>query len=96
VKPAEIVERLLTKLALPGGRHLYGVLGGYAQLDAFAAELAAARMADGRRFPAPLNVNRGILDAIPDEEFRKLTRDEAKRPEPAAYRSLRVASSGPS
>ena len=84
MKPAEIIELLLAKLSLPGGRHLYGVMGSHAQLDAFAAELAEARMADGGRFPTPLNVNRGILDAIPDEEFRKLTRDEAKRPEPTA------------
>jgi hypothetical protein len=81
---AEILELLLAKLALPGGRHLYGVLGSHAQLDAFAAEMAAARMGNGRPFPAPLNVNRGILDAIPDDEFRRLTQDEAKRPEPTA------------
>jgi len=37
---------------------------------------------DGRHFPRPLNVNRGILDAIPDDEFRQLVTDEAKRPEP--------------
>lgn len=90
MRPAEIVERLLAKLALPGGRHLYGVLGSYERLDAFAAELAAARMADGRPFPAPLNVNRGILDAIPDDEFRKLTRDEARRPEPTAAHVARA------
>jgi len=84
VRPAEIIELLLAKLSLPGGRHLYGVMGSHSQLDAFTAELVEARMADGGRFPTPLNVNRGILDAIPDEEFRKLTRDEAKRPEPTA------------
>jgi hypothetical protein len=82
MKPAEIVEVLLTKLALPGGRHLYGVMGTHARLDAFAAELTKARLAGGSKFPTPLSVNRGILDAIPDDEFRKLTRDEAKRPEP--------------
>jgi hypothetical protein len=84
MKPAEIVELLQAKLALPGGRHLYGVLGDYPRLDAFAAELAQARLPEGGRFPAPLNVNRGVLDAIPDDEFRKLVRDEAKRPEPTA------------
>jgi hypothetical protein len=67
MKPAEIVELLLAKLALPGGRHLYGILGSYPQLDAFAAELVEARLPEGGRFSAPLNVNRGILDAIPDE-----------------------------
>jgi hypothetical protein len=90
VKPAEIVERLVTKLALPGGRHLYGVLGTCAQLDRFQGELAKARTTDGRPFPTPLNVNRGILDAIPDEDFLKLTRDEAKRPEPTAAHVARA------
>jgi hypothetical protein len=84
MKPAEIVELLLAKLALPGGRHLYGVLGSYGQLDAFAAELGKARLPEGGRFPAPLNVNRGILDAIPDDEFKKLVNAEARRPEPTA------------
>ena len=31
-----------------------------------------------------VNVNRGILDAIPDDEFRQLVENEAKRPEPTA------------
>ena len=82
MKPAEIVESLVAKLSLQGGRHLYGVLGTHAQLETFAVELSKVRLEDGNQFPTPLNVNRGILEAIPDEEFRRLTRDEAKRPEP--------------
>jgi hypothetical protein len=80
----EIIENLRNKLAVTSGRHLYGVLGSYALLDSFAKKLQQARTHDQRKFPSPLSVNRGILDAIPDEEFRKLVEDEAKRPEPTA------------
>ena len=82
--PAEIVESLRSKLTLPGGRHLYGVLGSYKQLDAFASVLVEAKTAEGQRFPAPVNVNKGILDTIPDDEFKALVENEAKRPEPTA------------
>jgi hypothetical protein len=42
------------------------------------------KLPDGRDFPLPLSVNRGILDAIPDDEFKRLTRDEVIYPEPTA------------
>jgi hypothetical protein len=77
-----IIENLRARLAMPVGRHLYGVLGTYPALDAFAQTLAQARLPDGAPFPRPLAVNAGILNAIPDDEFRDLARDEAKRPEP--------------
>jgi hypothetical protein len=80
----EIIEGLRQKLAVPTGRHLYGVLGDYAKLDAFAKKLHQARTLDGVSFPKPANVNQGILAAIPDDEFRQLAEDEAKRPEPTA------------
>jgi hypothetical protein len=80
----DIIEAMLSKLTLPGGRHLYAILGNYRDLDHFAKKLQQAKTADGKRFPAPLNVNRGILDAIPDDEFRQLVENEAKRPEPTA------------
>jgi hypothetical protein len=53
-------------------------------LDRFVKKLQQAKTADGNTFPAPRNVNRGILDAIPDDEFRQLVENEAKRPEPTA------------
>lgn len=81
---ADIVQTLQAKLDAPHGRHLYGVLGTYKQLDAFATAAVNARLPDGQRFPTPLNVNREILDGIPDEEFRELVAHEAKRPEPTA------------
>ena len=84
MKDTDIIETLRTKLNVPGGRHLYGVLGTYPALEAFADQLRQARTTDGQRFPAPLSVNRGILEAIPDDEFRQLVEDEAKRPEPTA------------
>lgn len=81
---ADIVQTLQAKLNVPHGRHLYGVLGTYKQLDAFTAAAANAHLVDGQRFPAPLNVNREILNGIPDDEFRELVAHEAKRPEPTS------------
>ncbi len=80
----EIIEMLRSRLSIPGGRHLYGILGSYSELSRFAAQLAKAKSVEGKPFPNPISVNRGILDAIPDDEFRKLVHDEAKRPEPTA------------
>jgi len=82
MKDTEVIEALRSKLAIPGGRHLYGVLGSYPALNGFAKKLRQAKTPDGKRFPNPLNVNRGILDTIPDEEFKRLAENEAKRPEP--------------
>ena len=84
MKTTEIIETLRSKLSVPGGRHLYGVLGSYASLKNFTRKLRQAKTHDGKRFPKPLSVNRGILDAIPDEEFHHLVENEAKRPEPTA------------
>lgn len=84
MRSTEIIEALRQKLTIPGGRHLYGVLGTYSQLDSFAKKLHQAKTADGVPFPKPANVNRGILSAIPDEEFRRLAENEARRPEPTA------------
>lgn len=84
MKTTEIIEKLRTKLNLTVGRHLYGVLGTYSQLDNFENILSDVRTPDGRRFPPALNVNRGILDTIPDDEFRILVENEARRPEPTA------------
>ena len=48
MKPAEIIGKLLSETNDPRWRHLYGVLGTYAQLDDFAKKLQQARrlMAD--------------------------------------------------
>lgn len=84
MKDTDIIEAIITKLNMPGGRHLYGVLGNYHTLKLFAKKLQQAKAPDGTKFPEPLSANRGILDAIPDEEFRNLVENEAKRPEPTA------------
>lgn len=84
MKDADIIEDLRGKLSMVGGRHLYGVLGGYPALDRFARRLRQAKTVDGQSFPAPLSANHGILDAIPDGQFRALAGNEAKRPQAAA------------
>lgn len=84
MKDTEIIELLINKLSLPVGRHLYGILGSYQSLEVFSEKLQEAKTPDGQNFPKPISVNRGILDAIPDDEFRQLVADEAKRPEPTA------------
>lgn len=82
MKDTDIIEALCARLAVPTGRHLYGILGTYAELDAFAKKLRQARTPEDEHFPAPLSVNAGILNAIPDAEFRELALNEARRPEP--------------
>jgi hypothetical protein len=84
VKDTEIIEALQNRLGVTTGRHLFGVVGTYASLDRFVAQLMQARPPSGGHFPRPRSVNQGILDAIPDEEFRQLVSDEARRPEPTA------------
>jgi len=90
MKDTEVIEALRGRLAVPTGRHLYGIIGAYTVLDRFAGKLAQARTSADRRFPKPLSVNRGILEAIPDDEFRQLVADEAKRPEPTAAHVARA------
>ena len=80
----EIIESFRQKINVSSGRHLYGVLGGYARLDAFAKTLCQAKTLDGVPFPNPTSVNAGILRSIPDADFRRLAEDEAKYPEPTA------------
>ena len=82
MKDTEIIETLQSKLAMPGGRHLYGILGSYTQLDKFLQKLKDARTPEGDPFPEQISLNQGILKSIPDDEFRHLVENEAKRPEP--------------
>jgi hypothetical protein len=82
VRDADIIEALRAALAVPAGRHLYGVLGSYPALERFAVHLQQASTVNGQKFPAPLSVNREILAAIPDDDFLRLAKDEARHPEP--------------
>jgi hypothetical protein len=84
MKDTEIIETLRSKLSVISGRHLYGVLGSYSALRKFVRKLRQAKTPNGKSFPKPSSVNRGILDAIPDDEFHNLVENEAKRPEPTA------------
>jgi hypothetical protein len=84
MRDTDIIEALQSRLAVQTGRHLFGVIGTYAGLEAFAEKLHQAKTPAGKRFPKPVSVNRGILETIPDVEFRQLVADEAKRPEPTA------------
>lgn len=78
----EIIEALRTRLNVSTGRHLYGILGSYTALERFSHSLQQARTFEGEPFPVPLSLNREILEAIPDEEFKELADNEPKRPEP--------------
>jgi len=53
MKSTEIIEALRQKLTVPGGRHLYGVLGTYGQLDGFAKKLARPGRQTGSHSPNP-------------------------------------------
>lgn len=84
MKDTDIVEMLRNKLKVPVGRHLYAVLGSYKDLATFSKRLEEAKTIDGVPFPKTVSVNQGILKSIPDEEFKSLTLNEAKKPKPTA------------
>lgn len=84
----EIITALREKLQFNIGRHLYGVLGTYQQLDRFEQQdLRHATLPDGLPFPSPINLNRTLLASIKDEDLKKLIRNEARRPQ-AVKRTL--------
>ncbi len=84
MNPTEIIESIRTKLSVPTGRHLYGILGSYKALTKFEKQLRQAKTPEEEPFPKSLNVNKGILDAIPDDTFKHLAENESRRPEPTA------------
>jgi len=43
-------------------------------------------MPNGEFFPCAVSVNRGILNSIPDTEFKTLAENEPRRPEPTMAR----------
>ena len=78
----QVITELREKLRFGVGRHLYGVLGTYAQLAQFEQDdLAQAQTSQGNPFPRPINVNRELLAHIGDEDLRQLVNDEARRPQ---------------
>jgi hypothetical protein len=78
MRDVEIIQDLKSKLNAPSGRHLYGVLGTYPKLKEFSEKLVEAN------FAKPISINIGILESIPDEDFRNLAESESKMPEPTA------------
>jgi len=77
----QMISELREKLQFDVGRHLYGVLGSYAQLAKLEQTvLTQARDPQGNRFPGPINLNRELLARIGDDDLRRLVRDEARRP----------------
>lgn len=79
---ADILRAIQEKRSFRVGRHLYGVLGTYAQLDYFeTVDFAHTRRSQPDEWPTPLNLNRALLDSIPDAELRQLIRDEAHYPQ---------------
>lgn len=78
----QIISELREKLQFDIGRHLYGVLGSYAQLAQFEkTDLAQARDPQGNPFPEPINLNRKLLASIGDDDLRRLIKDEARYPQ---------------
>jgi hypothetical protein len=86
----QVIGELRGKLPMNVGRHLYAVLGTYAQLEQFETlHLAQARDADGQPFPTPVNVNYALLARIADDDLKQLVRDEPRRPQ-AVQRRLNL------
>jgi hypothetical protein len=77
----QVISEMREKLQFDVGRHLYGVLGTYAQLAGFEETvLTQALDPRGGRYPQPTNLNRELLARIGDEDLRKLVQAEARRP----------------
>lgn len=82
ISGAQIISELRDKLRVESGRHLYGILGTYAQLTGFEQNaLAQAKMTAGSPLPTPVNTNRELLAQMGDDDLLQLARDEAKRPQ---------------
>ena len=69
-------------MEIPVGRHLYGIIGTFENLERFENELKKARRSEDDMFPNPKSLNYELIDSYSDTEFRSLVEDEAKRPEP--------------
>jgi hypothetical protein len=69
-------------LELPPGRHLYVILGTYERLERYErVTLPEARGQGNDRLAAPVNVNKALLERIPDGDLKELVSHEARRPE---------------
>lgn len=81
MKGTQIVQELGKNIKNEIGRHLYGVLGTYAQLEAFEKNnLPHLKAEDGNPVPAPINLNDAFLENFSDESLREIVNSEAKKP----------------
>ena len=79
---SQIICKITDKLQFDMGRHLYGVMGTYSQLERFQNnDLAHAKDRQGKRLPTPINVNKELLARIGDDDLRKLIKTEGRRPQ---------------
>ena len=84
----QITTILRENLQIDSGRHLYGVLGTYAQLAAFENDILSQinllSQEPGNATTARhqvVNLNFALMDRIGDEDLRDLVRSEGKRPQ---------------
>lgn len=84
---SEINSKLREKLEQPTGRHLYVVLGTYERLARYErVSLPEARGPSGEKLPPPVNLNRVILERVPDDDLKSMVQNEAKRPRSISQR----------
>jgi hypothetical protein len=86
----QITTILRENLQIDSGRHLYGILGTYAQLAAFENDILSqinllSQEPDNGNANTTrdqvVNLNFALMDRIGDEELRDLVRSEGKRPQ---------------
>ena len=83
----QIINELRDKLQFDIGRHLYGVLGSYQQLEKFERDdLGLATDQKGSKLPEAINVNRELLARIGDDDLKQLVADEGRRPQSVQWR----------
>jgi len=78
----EVNSHLRERFHNVAGRHLYVILGTYEAVARYERiAFPEARDPDNEKLLPPLNVNRTLLDRIPDEELKELVQNEAQRPQ---------------
>lgn len=77
----QIIQEISKNIKNEIGRHLYGVLGTYSQLEKFKSiNLSHLKDVEGNSVPSPVNLNQAFLEKFPDEFLRELVRSESKTP----------------
>ena len=77
----QIISAIRENVQVEIGRHLFGVLGLYANLEHFEhKDFAQARFLDGKPYPTAVNLNKALLERIGDQDLRNLVQNEARQP----------------